>query len=104
MRVGEALTLHVNETIAAIEKRYFGNFINSRITFKKEAKGVRFTCTIRLTCAHGAAYTSNTQHSSAYHSFNQAADHIASQIRKAKTALNDDKPINAAKSIFLDKE
>jgi ribosomal subunit interface protein len=100
MTVGEALTQHVDSTIQSIERRYFGEFITTRVTFKKEAKGIRFTCAIQLTCSHGNLYTSSAKDPSPYNCFNRAATHITCQLRRMKTALNDDKPVNLAKTDF----
>ena len=98
MNVGDALTNYVNVHISRIESKYFGEFIASRVVFKKESRGIKFMCNIRLTCSRGVVYTSNSEHQSVYISFNRAATQISAQMRRTKTELHDDKPINVVKS------
>ncbi len=103
MVVGDALTEYVRDHLHQIERKYFGEMVASNIIFRKARRGIRFTCTITLTCNQGLVLHSSASKTSVYNAFNQAHYIVAQRVRKFKNEIVDDKPINLRKrNIFAE--
>ncbi len=87
MDVGDALTSHVEDRLAAITDKYFANAIDAHVVFTREGHGFRTDCAIHV--GHGIEAQSRGEADEVYASFDEAADRVEKQLRRYKRRLRD---------------
>lgn len=85
--VGESLTAHVEDQLAAAVSKYFDRPADAVVTFSKDGHNFRCDSTVHL--ATGLKAQSSATASDIYAAFDQGADRIEKQIRRYKRRLKD---------------
>lgn len=98
MSVGVPLSTYVIRHLNQIEQKYFGEMISSNVVFYKTHRGIRFECSLRITCNRGIVFASAAVKPYVYQAFNAVFDNVVSQIHKKKIIMIDTKPINMYKN------
>ncbi|MBX9760179.1 MAG: ribosome-associated translation inhibitor RaiA [Beijerinckiaceae bacterium] len=97
--LGDALRAHVHQEIEAAAKKYLQNLTLAAVHFAHEGSSYRCSVTVQI----GALPTmaAEAQSHDAYVAFNQALAKAAKQMRRAKRAVREDKPVRADKDASL---
>lgn len=85
--VGESLTAHVEEQLAAAVAKYFDRPADAVVTFSKDGHNFRCDSTVHL--ATGLKAQSSASAGDIYAAFDQGAVRIEKQIRRYKRRLKD---------------
>lgn len=86
--LGNALKEHADETLRALDEKYFGLGVNATITFSKtEHKGFRANIVNHV--GH-KIYQADATGRNAHIALSNAADKLAKQLRRTKTRVRDD--------------
>ncbi len=87
--VGEALTGHVETTLATMAEKYFqGRAIDGTVTVTKE-KNHRFTVLVSLRVARGDVLEATSEGEEVYPAFDNAVEKLSSRLRRYKDKLRD---------------
>ncbi|MCL2469591.1 MAG: ribosome-associated translation inhibitor RaiA [Alphaproteobacteria bacterium] len=83
--VGDALRQHVEEKLSEIVGKYFGDSLDSTVTFSREAH--LFRADIMIHAGRGIDLQSTAAAPEPYPAFDQAAERIAERLRRHKNRL-----------------
>ena len=87
MDVGDALTSHVRDALAAASEKYFPEPIEAQVVFEKSAHMVR--CGITAHPTKGFTVRGEAEAAQAYAAFDEAAEKIDKRLRRHKRRLVD---------------
>ncbi len=85
--VGDALRVHVDESLQSIVHKYFDRAIEANVVFSREAHMFRADATLHA--GKNVTLQSTGQAGDAYLAFDQAADKLAKRLRRYKRRLRD---------------
>jgi ribosomal subunit interface protein len=85
--VGEALRLHVGESLAGIFNKYFGDPIEATVAFAREAHLYRSQISVHV--GRHIELQSQATADAPYAAFDAAADRLAKRLRRYKRRLRD---------------
>ena len=85
--IGEALRSRVEERVAALLAKYFGDSYQGHVTVARDGSGFRTECVLHL--GSGITLEASGSAHDAYASFEQGADHIEKQLRRYKRRIKD---------------
>ncbi|HWG07041.1 MAG TPA: ribosome-associated translation inhibitor RaiA [Beijerinckiaceae bacterium] len=88
--IGEAMTHHVHDRIAAAADKYFDGSVSGHVVVEHEGSGYRADCTLHLTS--GVTMQAEGRAHDPYLSFDQAADRLEKRLRRYKRRLKDHHP------------
>lgn len=98
--VGDALTEHAKSKIKTVASKFFGRITDANVHFKKE--GQFYHCSIRFKVGALRPFTGEMTHINPYRAFNYALDKAATQMRRLKRELREDKATRVDKFVNLD--
>ena len=85
--VGEALTSHVEDALAASVSKYFDRPVDATVTFSKDRHN--FRCDAHVHLPTGLVAQSSGSAADVYAAFDQGAEKIEKQLRRYKRRLRD---------------
>ena len=85
--IGEALRGRVEERVAALLSKYFGDSYTGHVTVARDGSGFRTECVLHL--ASGVTLEASGAAQDAYGSFEQGAEHIEKRLRRYKRRLKE---------------
>ncbi|MEM9061314.1 MAG: ribosome-associated translation inhibitor RaiA [Pseudomonadota bacterium] len=96
--IGNSLSNHVENNLAAAVSKYFDRPADAVVTFSKDGHGFRCDATVHL--ATGLTAQSSATANEIYAAFDQSADRIEKQVRRYKRRLKDhhrkrERPVDA---------
>lgn len=91
VEVGEALTEHVREHLAACARKYFDRPVTVTATFSRDA--YHFCCDTRIHLPTGFTATSEGRAADCYAAFTHAFNKLEKQIRRHKRRIRDHHPL-----------
>lgn len=97
--LGDALPTHCREKIEGVVGKYFNRLTEAVVHFKREGSMVE--CTVRLKMGALRPWAAGNIHHNPYRAFNNALASAATQMRRAKRELHEDKPVRLDKDVFL---
>jgi ribosome hibernation promoting factor len=83
--VGDALRVHVEDSLNAGVSKYFDNAIDAKVTFSKSNHNFHVECSVHI--GSGIDVTASADHVDPYGSFDTAAERIGKQLRRYKRRL-----------------
>lgn len=83
--VGDALRVHVDESLQSVVQKYFDRAIEANVVFSREAHLFRADATLHA--GRNVILQSTGQATDAYLAFDQAADRLAKRLRRYKRRL-----------------
>lgn len=83
--VGDALRIHVEQTLAAAIGKYFANPTDANVVLSREAHNIR--ADIKVHVGRGIVLQGHADAGDAYAAFDLAAEHIAKRLRRHKRRL-----------------
>lgn len=99
VHLGDALTYHCRERIEQTAGKLFNHLTEARVHFKRE--GAMTTCSIRMKVNALPAWTAAHEHHNIHRAFNLALSKVATQMRRTKRALHEDKPQRLDKDMAI---
>ncbi|CCQ75133.1 ribosome hibernation-promoting factor, HPF/YfiA family [Magnetospira sp. QH-2] len=87
MDVGEALGVHVDDTLSAVVAKYFDRAIDATVVFSKEAH--QFRSDIQVHAGRGLVVQGVNKGNEAYGAFDGALERIDKQLRRYKRRIKD---------------
>lgn len=97
--LGDALRAHVRDQLMAAADKYLQNLISAAAHFAHEGADYRCSLTVQIGALPRMA--AEAQNKDAYAAFDQALEKVAKQMRRAKRAVREDKPVRADKDMAL---
>jgi ribosomal subunit interface protein len=85
--VGDALRVHVEDTLESVFDKYFGKPIEANVMLSREAHLYRAQISVHI--GRGIAMQSQADADAPYPAFDAAADHLAKRLRRYKRRLRD---------------
>ncbi|QEX20300.1 ribosomal subunit interface protein [Hypericibacter adhaerens] len=85
--VGDALRQHVAESLESILEKYFGRATDAGVVFSREAHLLSVQVTVHI--GRGIVLASEAKADQPYPAFDEAAQRLASRLRRYKTRLRD---------------
>ncbi len=85
--IGQALRGRVEERVAALLAKYFGDSYTGHVTVARDGTGFRTECVLHL--ASGVTLEASGAGQDAYQSFEQGAEHIEKRLRRYKRKLKE---------------
>ncbi len=85
--IGDALKVHVEETLTEEVAKYFDRPVNSVVTFSRNGHG--YKCDASTHLSTGLTVQAAAQANDVYAAFDQCAERIAKQLRRYKRRLKD---------------
>jgi ribosomal subunit interface protein len=97
--LGDALSAHARQAILRVAGKYFGRLNSAAIHFTREGKAYRCTVTMQM----GALRMRSGEASSPdiYAAFDAALERVATQLRRTKRAVREDKGERTDKDMAL---
>lgn len=97
--LGDALTSHCRMKIQDTAGKLFNHLTEASCHFKRE--GSMVTCSIRMKVNSLPAWAAAHEHHNPYRAFNYAIGKVATQMRRAKRSLHEDKPVRVDKDMAI---
>lgn len=97
--LGESLRAHVHAEIEAAAKKYLQHLTGAAVHFAHE--GANYRCSVTVQVGSLPTMAAEAQAIDAYLAFNQALAKTAKQMRRAKRAVREDKPVRQDKDSTL---
>ena len=97
--LGDALRTHVRDAVENAAGKYLQNLTAAGVHFVRE--GVDYRCSITVQVGALPKMAADAQAKDAYLAFNQALDKVAKQMRRAKRAVREDKPVREDKDATI---
>lgn len=97
--LGDALRAHVRDEITAAAGKYLQNLTAAAAHFAHE--GAEYRCSVTVQIGALPRMAAEAQNKDPYAAFNQALEKVAKQMRRAKRAVREDKPVRADKDMAL---
>lgn len=98
--VSEALRLHGHDEIQKVAEKYFGHLVSAKAHFTADGFQTRCSITMQMGGLPSAnAYAADKDMKLA---FDHALDKVATQLRRAKREIREDKPARIDKGILPD--
>jgi ribosomal subunit interface protein len=97
--LGDALRAHVRDALENAAGKYLQNLTSSGVHFVREGSAYRCSITVQVGALPKMA--AEGQAKDAYLAFNQALEKVAKQMRRAKRAVREDKPVREDKDATI---
>ena len=97
--LGDALPAHARQAILRVAGKYFGRLNSAAVHFAREGKTYR--CTVNLRMGALRMRSGEAESPDIYAAFDAALEKVATQLRRMKRAVRDDKGERADKEIAL---
>lgn len=98
--IGDALREHGRAEILKMTEKYFGRLISASVHFTGE--GVTTRCSVNVQMGGLPMMSAEASAKELRLAFNQALDKVATQLRRAKRELREDKPARIDKGVLPD--
>lgn len=85
--IGEALRRHVEENLAAIADKYFGDPIDATVVLAREGHRIRAHVSVHV--GRGIEAQGEAEAEAPYAAFDAASEHLAKRLRRYKRRLRD---------------
>ncbi|MEM7168732.1 MAG: ribosome-associated translation inhibitor RaiA [Pseudomonadota bacterium] len=85
--VGDALRTHVSDVLSRTLEKYFGDAVDVGVTVTKDAHLYRTSISAHV--GRGIHMEAHGENEDAYRSFDRAADHLATRLRRHKRRLRE---------------
>ncbi|HTO80722.1 MAG TPA: ribosome-associated translation inhibitor RaiA [Methylomirabilota bacterium] len=85
--IGDALRVHVEESLQGVFGKYFGNPIDANVVLSREAHLYRAQISVRI--GRGISMQSQADAEAPYAAYDVAADNLAKRLRRYKRRLRD---------------
>ncbi len=95
--IGDALRSHVEEHMAVSVEKYFGNAIEGKVVFSREAH--LFRADINVNAGHEIQFQGHGEADAPYAAFDLALERTAKQLRRHKRKLRDHHRAEGAKDV-----
>ncbi|MGL4287766.1 MAG: HPF/RaiA family ribosome-associated protein [Phreatobacter sp.] len=90
VELGEALPLHVRESIVRVSQKYFGELTTASVYFSRE--GSFISCTLNVQMGALKMMSATSLAPDCYQAFNTSLEKTAKQLRRKKRELRDTRP------------
>lgn len=100
VEVGDALTLHAQTKIQTVASKFFGRITDANVHFRRE--GESFHCAVRFKVGALKPFNGEMTHINPYRAFNYALEKAATQMRRVKRELRDEKGERLDKFVNLE--
>ena len=97
--LGDALRAHVRSRFETAVGKYLQNLTSAAAHFAHE--GADYRCSVTVQIGSMARMAGDAQDKDAYAAFNRALEKVEKQMRRAKRAVREDKPVRADKDMVL---
>ena len=97
--LGDALRTHVRGALEDAAGKYLQNLTAAGVHFVREGHDYRCSITVQIGALPRMA--ADAQAKDAYLAFNQTLEKVAKQMRRAKRAVREDKPVREDKDAVL---
>lgn len=87
MDVGDALRIHVQESLESVVGKYFRNSIDATVVMSKASHGFRSQVSVHV--GRGLLFQGHAESDAPYGAFDLAAEHVAKQLRRHKRRIRD---------------
>lgn len=98
--LGDALRAHGRAEILKLAEKYFGRIISAKVHFTNE--GLTSRCSVNIQMGGLPMMSAESSAKSLRQALNQALDKVATQLRRTKRELREDKPVRADKGVLPD--
>jgi ribosomal subunit interface protein len=98
--IGDALREHGRAEILKMAEKYFGRLVAASVHFTGE--GVTTRCTVNVQMGGLPMTSAEASAKDLRQAFNQALDKVATQLRRTKRELREDKPARIDKGVLPD--
>jgi ribosomal subunit interface protein len=98
--LGDALRTHGRAEILKMSEKYFGRLISATAHFTSE--GVTSRCSVNVQMGGLQMMSAEASAKDLRQAFNSALDKVATQLRRAKRELREDKPARVDKGVLPD--
>src|SRR5271168_5658654 len=85
--LSDALRVHVEQHLDVITAKYFDHALEAHVTFSRARSF--FTCDINVHAGRGITVRGEGEAADAHAAFDDAAEHIATRLRRYRRRLND---------------
>ena len=97
--LGTALPAHARQAILRVAGKYFGRLNTAAVHFAREGKAYR--CTVNMQMGALRMRSGEAESPDIYAAFDTALERVATQLRRTKRAVRDDKGERTDKDIAL---
>ena len=97
--LGDALPAHVRQAILRVAGKYFGRLNTAAVHFARE--GQTYRCTVNMQMGALRMRSGEGQSPDIYAAFDAALERVATQLRRMKRAVREDKGERTDKDIAL---
>jgi ribosomal subunit interface protein len=98
--LGDALREHGRAEILKMAEKYFGRLVSAKVHFTNE--GVTSRCSVNIQMGGLPMVSAEASAKDLRLAFNQALDKAATQLRRTKRELREDKPARVDKGVLPD--
>lgn len=98
--ISEALRIYGRDEILKVSDKYFGHLVSASAHFNIE--GFSSRCSITVQMGSLPRMSADSSDKDMRTAFNQALDKVATQLRRTKRELREDKPARASKGVLPD--
>jgi len=97
--LGDALPAHARQSILRVAGKYFGRLNAAAVHFTRE--GTTYRCTVNMQMGALRMRSAEAKNPDIYAAFDAALEKVATQLRRTKRAVRDEKPERTDKDIAL---
>ena len=97
--LGDALPAHARQSILRVAGKYFGRLSTAAVHFTRE--GTTYRCTVNMQMGALRMRSAEAKNPDIYAAFDAALEKVATQLRRTKRAVRDEKPERTDKDIAL---
>jgi len=97
--LGAALPTHARQSILRVAGKYFGRLNAAAVHFTRE--GTTYRCTVNMQMGALRMRSGEAKNPDIYAAFDAALEKVATQLRRTKRAVRDDKPERMNKDTTL---
>jgi ribosomal subunit interface protein len=99
VHLGDRLPAHARESILRVASKYFGRLNTASVHFSRE--GITYRCSVNMQMGGLPMKSAEARDKDIYLAFNAALTKIATQLRRTKRELRDDKAERVDKDVVL---
>jgi ribosomal subunit interface protein len=99
VHLGDRLPEHARESILRVASKYFGRLNTASVHFSRE--GITYRCSVNMQMGGLPMKSAEARDKNIYLAFNAALTKIATQLRRTKRELRDDKAERVDKDVVL---
>jgi ribosomal subunit interface protein len=99
VHLGDRLPEHARESILRVASKYFGRLNTASVHFSRE--GITYRCSVNMQMGGLPMKSAEARDKDIYLAFNAALTKIATQLRRTKRELRDDKAERVDKDVVL---